>query len=415
MNIKRKISIPVLLLTFSLLASACSPALSLYSSSPLAQLNPTVAPAAGASASPAVSVPVTGEALASLQALQTTYEQVYQTVNPSVVNIQVEMSSSQGSQTLPSQANPFSGPDTTQTALGSGFVWDTEGHIVTNNHVIEGAASILVTFADGTTVEAKLVGADPQSDLAVIQVNKSAVNLQPLSLVDSSTVKVGELAIAIGNPYGLSGTMTEGIVSALSRSLPVSSSDGVTRGSYTIPDIIQTNAAINPGNSGGVLVDVEGKVIGVTAAIRSSTDSNSGIGFVIPANIVNRVIPVLISKSSYDHPRLGITATTITFNLAKATGLDTAQRGVLVIDVTNGSSADKAGLRGSTTNNNDNGTAVPQGGDIITAIDGQPVRTFEDLTSYLFNYTEVGQKVQLSILRNGSEQTVELTLGSSNN
>jgi 2-alkenal reductase len=320
---------------------------------------------------------------------------------------------------LPSQQNPFSLPDTAQRALGSGFVWDASGHIVTNNHVVEGASRILVTFAGGSTVEAKLVGADPQSDLAVIKVDPAGLALQPLSLVDSDTIRVGQLAIAIGNPYGLSGTMTEGIVSALSRSLPVSTStsstDGIDRGSYTIPDIIQTDAAINPGNSGGVLVDVQGQVIGVTAAIRSSTDSNSGIGFVIPANIVKRVIPVLIDKGSYEHPRLGITATTVTYDLAQSSGLDVNQRGVLVVNVSSGSAAEKAGLKGSTTNNNDSGTAVPSGGDIITAIDGHPVQTFEDLTSYLFTNTEVGQKVTLTILRNGKEMTLDLTLGSLSN
>jgi len=424
MKTSRKITLPALLLTFTLLISACGPLLDLYSASPLAQASAlnasalnasaTTAPASlAASEAPAASLPLSSASPDSLAALQATYEQVYQLVNPSVVNIQVEISSGQNSQMQPSTMNPFAVPDATREALGSGFVWDSRGHIVTNNHVVENASRILVTFADGTTVEAQLVGADPESDLAVIKVDESAVDLQPLTLVDSDQVKVGQLAIAIGNPYGLSGTMTEGIVSALSRSLPVSSSDGVERGTYTIPDVIQTNAAITPGNSGGVLVDVEGKVIGVTAAIRSSTDSNSGIGFVIPANIVNRVVPVLIDKGNYVHPRLGITATSLTYDLAEAANLDLNQRGVLVVNVTSGSPADRAGLRGSTIQASANGNATPTDGDIVTAIDGQPVKTFEDLTSYLFNSTEVGQTVELTVLRQGAQHTVQLTLSSS--
>jgi 2-alkenal reductase len=294
-------------------------------------------------------------------------------------------------------------------------VWDAQGHIVTNNHVIDSADQITVTFSDGTTVDAKLVGADPRSDLAVIQVDLPAAQLHPVTVGDSNQVKVGQLAVAIGNPYGLSGTMTQGIVSALSRSLPVDSSTSSLQqqgGTYEIPDIIQTDAAINPGNSGGVLVDAQGSVIGVTAAIQSPVDANSGIGFVIPSSIVKRIVPALIQNGRYDHPYIGITGTSLTYDLAKAMSLDPSQKGAVVIDVVPNGPADKAGIHGSTSQVSINGSQVPVGGDVIIAIEGNAVTNFEDVSSYLINNTQVGQTVSLTILRQGSERTVQLTLGS---
>ncbi|MGB9898655.1 PDZ domain-containing protein, partial [Thermanaerothrix sp.] len=282
--------------------------------------------------------------------------------------------------------------------------------IVTNNHVIDGADRITVTFSDGSTVEAQVVGADSDADLAVLKVDVTPEKLVPVRLADSKQVKVGQLAIAIGNPYGLEGTMTVGFISALGRSLPVQSTanDGAT---YTIPDVIQTDAPINPGNSGGVLVNIRGEVIGVTAAIESPVRANAGIGFVIPSNIVRRVVPALIATGRYDHPYLGISGTTLTSDLAKAMGLSPDQRGALVIDVTPNSPADKAGLRGSDRQITLDGNPVRVGGDVITAIDGNPVQKFEDLASYLATSTSVGQKVTLTILRNGREQTIEVILG----
>jgi len=197
----------------------------------------------------------------------------------------------------------------------------------------------------------------------------------------------------------------------LSRSLTVDQSTPYSTGSYTIPDIIQTDAAINPGNSGGVLVDVVGRVVGVTAAIQSSSGSNSGIGFFIPAQIVQRVVPVLIKEGSYAHPRLGISGTALTPSLIQQVGLDANLRGILVVSVTANSPADKAGLQASTQQRSRNGqTAIVTAGDVITAIDGQSVASFDDLTSYLFDNTTVGQTVQLTILRNGAEQKVAVTL-----
>jgi S1-C subfamily serine protease len=350
-----------------------------------------------------------------LAAYQGTLEQIYAQVNPSVVNINISQSASSLNLPFnhPSLGSGKGSNPLVQTALGSGFVWDTQGDIVTNNHVVSGADAISVTFADGSTYSANLVGADPNSDLAVVKVNAPASELHPVQLADSNQVKVGQLAIAIGNPYGLSGTMTAGIISGLSRTLPVGLDNQNAQSSptYSIPDIIQTDASINPGNSGGVLVNSDGQVIGVTSAIESSSNSNSGIGFVIPSSIVQKVVPSIIQTGTYQHPWIGIEGTTVTPDLAAADNLPSGQQGVLVISVTPNSPAAKAGLRGGTQTQNLNGNQISLGGDVITAVDGQPVTRFEDLTSYLLNNTQVGQTISLTILRGGQEMSVKLTLG----
>jgi len=352
-----------------------------------------------------------------LAAFQSTLEEIYQKVNPSVVNVQVvEGSSASTSQSNnPFGRNPFGNNPGSQgpaQALGSGFVWDTQGHIITNNHLVDGSSKVQVTFSDGMTVDAKVVGTDPNADLAVLQVNVPASQLAPVVLADSTQVKVGQIAIAIGNPFGLAGTMTEGIISGLERTLPVgldnlTSQQGPT---YSIPDIIQTDASINPGNSGGVLVDIQGQLIGVTAAIESSSGSNSGIGFVIPSAIVKKVVPSLIATGSYQHPRIGISGTSMTPDLAKAMGFDSQQKGALVIEVTPGGPAANAGLQASNQTATINGQDVPVGGDVIVAINGQSVKQFEDLSTYLFYNTSIGQTVNMTVLRNGKGQTVKVTL-----
>jgi 2-alkenal reductase len=230
---------------------------------------------------------------------------------------------------------------------------------------------------------------------------------------DSTQLKVGQIAIAIGNPFGFSGSMSEGIVSGLSRSIPADNASltNSTGGTYSIPDIIQTDAAINPGNSGGVLVDDQGRLIGVTSAIESSANSNSGVGFVIPSAIVQKVVPSLIKTGKYDHPWLGLSGTTLTPDLAQAMNLKAAQRGVLVMTlVENGPSA-KAGLQPSSQAATVSGQPVNVGGDVITGINGQAVNRFEDLTSYLLSQTQPGQTVTLTVLRGGQEQSVKVTLG----
>jgi serine protease Do len=350
---------------------------------------------------------------------------IYEAVNPSVVNIRVVQKA--GATDLNSQQSPFPFPSVPglpnipnnglpqsqpfQEGLGSGFVLDQQGHIVTNNHVIEGADKIEITFSDGTIVPAKVVGADPDSDLAVLKVDVAADKLRPVQFTDSTQVKVGELAIAIGNPFGLEGTMTTGIISALGRTMPAGGLSQNTGGpTYSIPDIIQTDAPINPGNSGGVLVNDQGLVVGVTFAIESSTRSSAGIGFVIPSSIVVRVVPALIKDGTYQHTYLGITGGTLTPTLAEAMKLDATQRGVLVSQVSSGTPASKAGLHGSNSETTIDGQQMPVGGDVITAVDGKPVMKMDDIIAYLADSTVVGQKITLTVLRNGKQQDIQVTL-----
>lgn len=360
---------------------------------------------------PKLALPVSAPAaprFASVADLESTFGNIYTEVNPSVVKIDVVASATgRNVPTLPN-AHPSVPPGGAQ-ALGSGFIWDTQGNIVTNNHVIEGATKVTVTFSDGTIVPAKVIGADPSSDLAVIKVDASPNLLRPVQVADSKQVKVGQMAIAIGNPYGEQNTMTTGIVSAVGRTLPVSG--GFAQGpSYSIPDVIQTDAPINPGNSGGVLLNAAGQVIGVTQSIESASGSSAGIGFAVPSAIVQRVVPALIKTGRYDHPYVGISGTTITPDLAQAMGLSANQRGAVVGSVIKGGPAEKAGVRGSANQGTVSGATGQVGGDVITAIDGQVVKGFDDLIGYLANSTQVNQTVTLTILRDGKEQTLKVTL-----
>lgn len=393
-----------LVMTAALILSACSPAtLSAPLSAPLSVANTSNTTASTAPIAQASS-PVAG----SISDMEQTLEQIYAQVNPSVVAIQVTESANGTSifGNLP-QGHPQVQPQA--QALGSGFVWDKDGHIVTNNHVVDGATSISVEFYDGTIVPATVVGTDVDSDLAVIKVNLPADQLQPVTMGDSTQVKVGQLSVAIGNPFGNENTMTVGFISALARSLPVD--NGSAQGiSYTIPDVIQTDTAINPGNSGGVLTDDQGHVIGVTSAIDSPVRASSGVGFVIPSAIVSRVVPSLITSGHYDHTYIGISGTSLIPDLATAMNLKSDQRGVLVGSVTAGSPAEQAGLQGSNKQVTISGQPAQVGGDVITAIDDQPVKTFNDLVAYLARSTSVGQSVTLTILRNGQSQSVKLTL-----
>jgi S1-C subfamily serine protease len=348
-----------------------------------------------------------------LDALEETLQGVYEQVNPSVVNIRVAQDAAQQGFGMPGVPGLPSVPSLPEDGLplngqGSGFVWDQSGHIVTNNHVVANAERIRVTFWDDTTVMGTVVGTDPNSDLALIKVDVPAEKLFPVEVGDSTAVHVGELAVAIGNPFGLEGTMTVGFVSALGRSLPVSGSFGVP--SYAIPDIIQTDAPINPGNSGGVLVGDDGLLIGVPTAIESPVQANAGIGFAVPAAIVQKVVPSLIETGAYEHPWLGVSGTTLSFELAEAMDLEPDQRGVMVAEVLEGSPAREAGLQGSAEKVAIDGIEVDVGGDIIVAIDGEPVRGFDDLVTYLSRSTEVGQTVTLTVLRDGSEEQASVVL-----
>ena len=374
-------------------------------------------PIASSSVTPTAAPTISPKASGDLKTMQEGFNGVYTQVLPSVVNIQVSMTVSPDSSQVfpdlpfdfPFGGNPEQGDPYHSSALGSGFIWDKEGHIITNNHVVEDSDEIMITFYDGTTVSGEVIGTDPESDLAVVKVDYPAESLQPIQIADSTQVQIGDLVAAIGNPFGLQGTMTVGIVSALGRSLPVSA-NALQGSSYTIPDVIQTDAPINPGNSGGVLVNMLGQLIGVPTAIQSSSGVNAGIGFVVPSVIVQKVIPELIDQGYYEHPWIGISGTTLDSETAEKMGLTRDQRGVLVMDVVPDSPADKAGLQGSDRLAEDEDQEIRLGGDVIVQIDAQQTHDFEDLTAYLARYTSAGQTVSLRIIRDGEPETLELML-----
>jgi S1-C subfamily serine protease len=332
----------------------------------------------------ATPTPVLDDPLALAYAEEQLLIKLYERVSPSVVYIVVKTGGLTGS------------------GSGSGFVWDTEGHIVTNNHVVESASRIEVRFADDTTAEAELVGRDPDNDLAVIKVDVPAGRLHPVQLGDSDALQVGQLAIAIGNPFGFDQTMTTGIVSGLGRVVRQQSG-------FSLPQLIQTDAAINPGNSGGPLLDSHGRVIGVTTLIYSNSGSNAGVGFAVPVNTVKRVVPSLMTTGRYADPWLGIQGTSITSLLAEELGL-AVEQGVLVQTVVQGGPAAKAGLQGGNRQVRIEDTFMATGGDIILAIDGVSVQDMDDLIVYLAD-TSVGQRVTLTVLRNGRQQRIEVRLG----
>ncbi len=367
-----------------------------------------------------------------IQGLQNSFEAVYQKVNPSVVTIEIGTNASTnngvpgfgqgngqgGNGNGNGNGNGGNGQQIVPTALGSGVVWDTAGHIVTNNHVVAGEASITVTFSDGSSYPGKLVGTDPNSDLAVIQVTGTPDGfLKPITVGDSTQVKVGQMVVAIGNPFGLSNTMTTGIVSAIGRSISatVDNSNSTNPNAqpntptFSIPDVIQTDAAINPGNSGGALVDMNGSLVGVPSQIESQSGGNTGVGFAIPSAIVAKVATQLISTGKAAHSYLGISGMTITPDVITALNLKSGQQqGILVATVVSGGPADKAGIKGATVDQNGNPTAV---GDIITGINGTKIVRFEDMVSYLYAKTQPGQTVTLDVLRNGQTIQVQVVLG----
>ena len=329
---------------------------------------------------------------------------VYEQVNPSVVNITVNMEHpllSGSDEELPEGFEI--------TSSGSGFVWDTDGHIVTNYHVVEGASSVQVTFSDGTMALAEVVGQDDDSDLAVIQIDPTGYALVPVRLGDIADIYVGMRVAAIGNPFGLQGTLTSGIVSAIGRSIPAP----ITGSNYSIPDSIQTDAAINPGNSGGPLLNERGEVIGVNAQIRSEVRSNSGVGFAVPVSIISRVVPSLIESGSYAHSFLGVSGSTFSPICADELGLEPTVRGVIVGEAIAGGPAERAGLRGAERRiDSAYPTICPNaaGGDLVMAINGQALTSFDDMLIYMARYTSPGDTVQLTILRDGEESQVDLTL-----
>ena len=318
---------------------------------------------------------------------------IYERVNPSVVNIDVGISAH-------------------VSGSGSGFVWDTAGHIVTNNHVVADANEIVVTFYDGQVADAELIGTDVYSDLAVVRVDVPTDWLHPVTLGDSDTLRVGQRVVAIGNPFGLNSSMTTGIISALGRTLPSAQMLERTPVGFSNPSIIQTDAAINPGNSGGPLLNSRGELIGVNTAIRTETGTFSGIGFAVPVNTVRRVVPQLIERGYAEYPWLGISvdSTFTVAELAEPLNLPVTH-GVLIDEVVPGSPADQAGLQGSNSQVIVRGRRINVGGDIIIAINNTPIRDMDALVAYLVSNTSPGDVVILTVVRGEETFDIAVTLG----
>lgn len=383
---KRFRSLLVLLVISGLAVACVLPAAVLPTPTPAPTVPPTPTPA------PPVLPTVPVEAL---NALEAQVEAIYEMAAPAVVNI-----------TTRSIAYDIFMQPIPQEGTGSGFLYDDQGHIVTNYHVVENAEEVVVTFSDGRSFPAEIVGVDPSSDLAVVRVR--AENLpRPLPLADSNQLRVGQFVIAIGSPFGQVGTMTMGIISALGR--VIQSPDG-----RFIGEAIQTDAAINPGNSGGPLLDLQGRVIGVNSQIISPSQASAGIGFAVSSNTVRRVVPHLIAEGRYPHPWLGVEVLPLTPEWVRAlrqVGMEVpVEEGLLVLSVVRGGPADRAGIRGGDQIARIGGYRVPIGGDIITAINGHPVPTLQELNVYLDLQTRVGDAVEVTLFRNGQEIRVTATL-----
>jgi len=323
--------------------------------------------------------------------------------------------------------------DVLASGLGSGFVYDNIGHIITNNHVVTAggntnnvsSGNVSVTFLNGKIYQAKVVGTDPFSDIAVLQLQKiNNESLVPLKFGNSTNLRIGNHVVAIGNPFGLSGSMTEGIISGLGRLIPASSQTPefpdlnpnqqilpIPQSSFSIPEIIQTDAAINPGNSGGPLLDLRGEVVGMNTAIFSTTGVYSGIGFAVPSNTIKKIVPILIAQHSYKHPWIGISGTDVTPEIASALKLNQS-KGILVVGVVADSPADKAGIKGGYIIRDINGTKIELGGDVIIGADNQTVENLSQLTNYLSENKKVGDKVTLDVLRDGQPKEITVTLAS---
>lgn len=358
---------------------------------------------------------------AAFDAEDQTLTQLFRDRSPAVVAIRIQGNAPDNAQSpfnLPEPdespepgESPDAGPEFNFEAQGSGFLLDSEGHIVTNNHVVEGATVIEVSFTNGLVVQAKDVVTDPDSDLAVIKVDRLPEGVQPLPVGNSGEVQVGQRAIAIGNPFGLQTTLTVGVVSARGRT--VQNRRAESGGSYSIADVIQTDAAINPGNSGGPLFNSRGEVIGVNTAIRSEGGTFEGVGFAVPSNTVKKVASALIADGKYEHPYLGIgfDPNPVTAIVAEALKLPITN-GVFVRSVVEGGPADAAGIQANIDETQTvNGDIFPVKSDIIVKINDRQVVSSEDIIDYLATDTEVGQTVTLTILRDGKQQEVQVKLG----
>ena len=327
-----------------------------------------------------------------LKAKESQLNTIYSTSLPSIVHIKVR-------QTVPGF---FQNQE--RTGEGSGFVWDTEGHIVTNYHVVATASIVDVEFADGAQYPASVIGLDPNSDLAILKVDSNEKTLIPLNLGDSTNVKVGNHTIVIGSPFGQEFSMSSGIVSAIKRTVPSQNA------MFSIPNVIQTDAAINPGNSGGPVMDIDGNVIGINSQIMSRTGGSQGVGFAIPINSVKKIIPTLIRGEKFEYPYIGITGMDLNANLKNALKIDLNVKGVMVVDVVKGSPADLGGLLGYTGTVSDNNNSYPSGGDILTAINTIPIKSMGDLLTILFSNHSPGDSVTFTILRNSNQLDLNITL-----
>jgi 2-alkenal reductase len=334
----------------------------------------------------------------AVDAEETLLRTLYQENAPSVVHIRVVQSTGGQLPTFPGD------PNAPQQAEGSGFVLDSQGNIITNYHVVEGASKIEVRFFDGTVVRARYVGGDADADIAVLQVSVDPSRLKPVRIGDSDQVFVGQRAIAIGNPFGQEWTMTAGIVSAVGRTLPSGT------GQYAIPEMIQTDAAINPGNSGGPLFNAQGEVIGVNTMILSRSNSSAGVGFAVPANILRLVAPSLLQQGRFTYPWLGVQGVELSLDLIEAMGLPAGTRGVLIVNVIPNSPAASVGLRGSTRTVQVDGAQLPVGGDVVVAVDGMPIDSMGDVIVYLVKSKRPGNPMTLTILRDGQSQLVTVNL-----
>ncbi len=350
----------------------------------------------------------TGDAEADklVAAQETVMNRIFQKALPSVVNIQViqELEGNDGTGQFPNI--PGVPDDFLKRGEGSGFVWDEKGRIITNQHVVDGAETVMVIFADRTQVLAKVLGGDTDSDLAVLELMEPIEGLVPIDLGDSNDVLVGQLAVAIGAPFGQSFTMTSGIVSAVGRTIRSSSSQ------FTVPEVIQTDAPINPGNSGGPLLDRLGRVVGINTQIISRSGSSAGIGLAVPINIAKKVVPALIDDGKYEYSWLGISGGPVGSDVAELMDLPKGTRGTLVIGVGRDSPADHGGLTGSDRTEVVNGIQYALGGDVITGINGSAIRDMTDLIVYLTNNTRPGDEVMLEVMHgDGSLEQIPVVLG----
>ena len=345
----------------------------------------------------AASADITAEQIAA--ALEDVLHGVYQSSLPSIVYLRVPTPASEA-------LRGFQGiPDDVLWGQGSGFVWDDQGHIVTNHHVVDGAEEVVVFFADSTQATGTVVGSDPHSDLAVVKLEEGDWTAQPVKLGDSDEVRVGQLAVAIGSPFGQDFTMTSGIVSALGRNIRGESG-------FSVPEVIQTDSALNPGNSGGPLLDRQGRVIGVNTQIISRTGNFSGVGMAVPVNIVRRVVPPLIADGEFNYSWLGVQITTVNAAYAEELDLPEISEGALIIAVVEDGPADKAKLLGSESSVIVGSIERPSGGDTIIAVGSHPISGANELIAHLTYNTQPGDTVTLTVLReDGERKEMEVTLG----